>query len=376
MHIAIEIALHKHQMEKRLRESQEWFSTTLRSIGDAVIATDRNGLVTFMNQVAESLTGWKLEEALNKKLTEVFKIINRDTRQPVQNPVARVILEGKVVGLANHTKLIAKDGTEIPIDDSAAPIKDDRDDLVGVVLTFRDVTEREKAEEELRRHREHLEQLVAAGTLELRDLAHRLVNAQEQERARIGHALHDEIGQLLTCATYLIETAVRKPDKQILAEARSTIQEAISKIRDLSSMLSPRLLRSSGLLPALVSLAEDYERRTNIKVDFDHSDGLEEIPENLALTAYRIVQEALTNIARHAKTSEAKVQLLREPGKLRLEVIDNGIGFDRETVKHSAGLIGMRERALALDGELTIESNHGQGTRLVGEFPFSRTEKA
>ncbi len=148
LHIAIDMALYKHKMERKLKESEKWFATTLRSIGDAVITTDKNGLITFMNAVAEGLMGWKLEEVLNKKLSEIFNIINRDTRQPVENPVARVLLEGFVVGLANHTILIAKDGTEIPIDDSAAPIKDDKGNIIGVILVFRDITEREKSDRE------------------------------------------------------------------------------------------------------------------------------------------------------------------------------------------------------------------------------------
>ncbi len=148
LYIAIDMALYKHRMEKKLKESEKWFATTLRSIGDAVITTDKDGLITFVNPVAEELIGWKLEEVLNKKLSSIFNIINRDTRLPVENPVTRVLLEGFTVGLANHTILIARDGTEIPIDDSAAPIVDDTGDIIGVILVFRDITQREKSEQE------------------------------------------------------------------------------------------------------------------------------------------------------------------------------------------------------------------------------------
>ncbi len=148
LHIAIDMALYKHKMERKLKESEKWFATTLRSIGDAVITTDKNGLITFMNAVAEGLMGWKLEEVLDKKLSEIFNIINRDTRLPVENPVTRVLLEGFIVGLANHTILIAKNGTETPIDDSAAPIKDDKGNIIGIILVFRDITEREKSDQE------------------------------------------------------------------------------------------------------------------------------------------------------------------------------------------------------------------------------------
>jgi PAS domain S-box-containing protein len=147
LQITIEMALYKHQMERKLKESERLLATTLRSIGDAVITTDNNGLITFLNPAAERLLGWKLDEVVNQKLPDVFKIINRDSRQAVENPVVRVFREGMIVGLANHSLLIARDGKEIPIDDSGAPIRDDQGEMIGVVLVFRDVTEREWAEE-------------------------------------------------------------------------------------------------------------------------------------------------------------------------------------------------------------------------------------
>lgn len=188
LRITIDMALYKHQMERKLWESEKWLSTTLRSIGDAVIATDKHGLITFMNPVAEGLTGWKLKEVLNKKLTEVFNIINRDTRQPVENPVARVIHDGNIVGLANHTRLIARDGTEIPIDDSAAPIKDDSGNLIGVVLVFRDITEREKAEDALRHAKEEWEQTfhTVPDLLAILDHQHRIVRVNRPMADRLG----------------------------------------------------------------------------------------------------------------------------------------------------------------------------------------------
>jgi PAS domain S-box-containing protein len=129
-----------------LRESEEWLSITLRSVGDGVIATDAQGRITFMNPVAETLTGWFEADAKGRPAPEVFRILNEDTRTEVESPVERVIREGAIVGLANHTILVAKDGVERPIDDSGAPIQDDRGGLRGVVLVFRDVTERRNAE--------------------------------------------------------------------------------------------------------------------------------------------------------------------------------------------------------------------------------------
>lgn len=135
----------------RLREQREWLRTTLASIGDAVIATDREGRVAFLNPVAENLTGWRADAAVGQPLERVFPIINEYTRRPVENPVAKVLREGKIVGLANHTVLTARDGQEIPIDDSAAPIRTPEGAIAGVVMVFRDVSEARRAAE-IRHH--------------------------------------------------------------------------------------------------------------------------------------------------------------------------------------------------------------------------------
>jgi PAS domain S-box-containing protein len=130
----------------RLQQQREWLRVTLGSIGDGVITTDAEGRVTFLNPVAESLTGWKQEQAAGRLFTEVFHIVNEMTRQTVENPIARVIATGHIVGLANHTVLFARDGTERAIDDSAAPIRGSEGAVSGVVLVFRDVTERRRLE--------------------------------------------------------------------------------------------------------------------------------------------------------------------------------------------------------------------------------------
>jgi len=164
---SIEVALYKHNIERRLRESERWLATTLRSIGDAVITTSAKGRVLFMNPVAEALTGWKDKEALGKQLTEVFNIVSEKTHEVAENPVEKVIREGIVVDLKSHI-LIARDGREIPIDDSAAPIRDDKGKITGVVLVFYDVTERKRAEAELTKYRQQLEELVEERTTDLR----------------------------------------------------------------------------------------------------------------------------------------------------------------------------------------------------------------
>ncbi|HEY4739921.1 MAG TPA: CHASE3 domain-containing protein [Candidatus Acidoferrales bacterium] len=150
----------RKRAQAALTRSEMWLSTTLGSIGDAVIATDTNGAVNFMNSVAQSLTGWKQEQAWGKSMDLVFDIVNKETRRPVENPVKKVFREGKVVGLANHTILISKNGAEFDIEDSAAPIITRDGESLGVVLVFRDITEKKLAEEETKRQKELLQLIL------------------------------------------------------------------------------------------------------------------------------------------------------------------------------------------------------------------------
>lgn len=137
-----------------LIDEREQLFVTIRSVGDALITTDAIGKIDLMNMVAEKLTGWKNEDAKGKELTEVFSIVNEKSREVVKNPVSTVLAKGEIVGLANHTILISKDGTEYNISDSAAPIKDANKNVRGVVLVFRDITEEYKIQEESRRSEE------------------------------------------------------------------------------------------------------------------------------------------------------------------------------------------------------------------------------
>ncbi|MDS4069516.1 MAG: GAF domain-containing protein, partial [Candidatus Competibacter sp.] len=150
-----------YRAERRQREAQEEFRTTLYSIGDAVITTDRDCRVRQMNSVAEQLTGWPEAEARGKPLDDVFRIIHEETRVGVENPVRRVLREGTVVGLANHTLLIARDGTERPIADSGAPIRDESGAITGVVLVFRDQTEERAVDAEIRRNEARMRSLAS-----------------------------------------------------------------------------------------------------------------------------------------------------------------------------------------------------------------------
>src|SRR6266852_2604838 len=150
----------REKAQAALAKSEKCFSTTLASIGDAVIATDMNGGVTFMNSIAQSLTGWSQAEATGKSMDLVFDVVNREPPRPVENPVKKVFREGKVVGLAEHTLLLSKDGKECDIEDSAAPILTDTGQGFGVVLVFRDITQKKRAEEETKRQKELLQLIL------------------------------------------------------------------------------------------------------------------------------------------------------------------------------------------------------------------------
>jgi len=159
----------RKRAEEELRQQREWYRVTLSSIGDAVITTDTQGKVTFLNPVAEMMTGWKTAEAAGRPLENVFDIINEETREPAINPVAKVLREGTVVGLANHTALIAKDGTQTSIEDSAAPIRDASGNITGAVMVFHDVTERRRGEKALKEADKKKDEFLAMLAHELRN---------------------------------------------------------------------------------------------------------------------------------------------------------------------------------------------------------------
>ena len=170
---------------------------TLQSIGDAVIATDPRGIVASLNPVAAQLTGWPVEEAVGRPLEDVFRIRDERTRRPVPNPVDRALAEGRVVGLANHTVLVARDGTERPIDDSAAPIRDAGGALIGVVLVFRDVAERRRAERELERREQELSDFFEHATVGLHWLGPdgTILRVNQAELDLLGYEREEYVGR-------------------------------------------------------------------------------------------------------------------------------------------------------------------------------------
>jgi PAS domain S-box-containing protein len=386
-----ELLAAKAELERRsaeLAEQREFFRITLSSIGDAVITTDAEARVTFLNPVAEAMTGWKSEEAKGLPLEKVFNIINEQTRRPAPSPVGKVLSEGKVVGLANHTSLISRDGRETAVEDSAAPILDAAGKIAGVVMVFHDATEKRRAEAALRESHEILEKRVQERTAELnvaneslRELSGRLQQLRDEERKQIARELHDSVGQMLAALGMNIATVRAQSHKLDAAGARCVVENAglveqiSEEIRTLSHLLHPPLLEVAGLAWAVRWYADGFAERSKIKVTVDIPSEFPRLSEEVELAVFRLVQECLINIHRHSGSGTAKVSIREERHNLIVEIKDTGRGIppDREAEiragRSGVGFRGMRERLRQFGGNLDIQSLPS-GTRVSANIPL------
>jgi len=223
---------------------------------------------------------------------------------------------------------------------------------------------------------------VRTGRKQLQTLSRRQLEVQEEERRLLARELHDEIGQLLTGLKLTLDMVASEASdtgQSLLRESQDLVGELIGQVRELSLNLRPALLDDLGLLPALLWQFERYTAHMRVRVDFEHA-SLEGRPcrPEVETAAYRIVQEALTNVARHAEASEVQVRLWVEGGKLLLRIEDQGRGFEPTITldpEESSGLAGMYERAMLLGGRLRIESSPGAGTRIQAELPLGEPER-
>jgi signal transduction histidine kinase len=216
---------------------------------------------------------------------------------------------------------------------------------------------------------------------DLQDLSARLVSAQEQERRHIARELHDEIGQALTAIKVELALVQRSIEgvtgpTLVLQAARSITDGALHQVRDLSYLLHPPALDEFGLVSAVDSHIKAFSRRHELIADLSHQGMEVRLAPETETAAYRIVQEALNNVAKHAKASHCRVRMARHSDWLRIEIMDDGGGFDpavpRSGDGRGLGLIGMRERASHLHGSVTIDSAPGRGTRVIVELPVRR----
>jgi signal transduction histidine kinase len=205
----------------------------------------------------------------------------------------------------------------------------------------------------------------------MQSLSYRLISLQEEERRNISRELHDETGQSLTVLNLLLGKALRSPEtyQSDIKEAQQVVKEVLSQIRALSSNLHPGMLEDLGLMPTLEWYLNDFGKRTGIKVNFTHSELDQILPGDFNITIYRVIQEALTNIARYAEVKETTVSLTLEKQNLSICIEDKGKGFAVESQSQGVGLRGMRERVNALSGKLEINSTPGEGTLIRAELP-------
>jgi PAS domain S-box-containing protein len=300
----------------RVRESEGRLAITLRSIGDAVIATDEQGVVTMTNPIAEKLTGWPLDEAVGKPLEQVFRIVHEETRAVVESPVTKVLREGGIVGLANHTVLIRRDKHETAIEDSGAPILDDMGRTTGVVLVFRDATQERTAQNALRDADRRKDEFLAT-------LAHELRNPLAPILQAAGTAAHP------SAKPEQIRWSIGVIQRQVAHMAR-----LLDDLLDISRITRGRL----EVRPATVALRTIVDTAVEIAQPAINagkhqlSVELPTEPLELEVDSMRIAQvfgNLLTNAAKYTPP-EGKIRLTAERvnGLVLVRVIDNGIGLE------------------------------------------------
>jgi PAS domain S-box-containing protein len=345
--------------EKALRESEERYRELFENAKDAIYVHDLSGRYTSLNQAAEKLSGYTREEIIGKHFSNF--VAPRDLKHVRKNLCKKLDAEGET---NYEVDLITRDRRRVPIEIISRLIYENGQP-VGVQGTARDITERKRAQEALQIY------------------SRRLIEAQEAERQSLARELHDEIGQVLTAVRINLQTVqsscLNDASLPHVEESIVIVDEALGRIRDISLELRPSLLDDLGLASALRWYVDRYGQRTGIATEV--LCGFEEggrLPRDLETECFRIAQEALTNVARHAQATRVRVQLDEGLEHLLLTIADNGIGFDGEKLFQTAasaltlGLRGMRERVLAMNGRIEIDSAPGNGTKVRASFPLKR----
>lgn len=313
---------------RQASKARDVLATTLASIGDGVVMTDEHGAVVFLNPEAERLTGWTRADARGRPLSEVFAIVNETTRAEVESPALRAMREGLVVGLANHTILLARSGEERPIDDSAAPIRDPRGEVVGSVLVFRDVTARRREE----REREELRRDLAARVEELREADQR----KNQFLATLAHELRNPLAPIRNSVGVLQLDGSRSPEAAHAAEVIGRQVDHLSRLLDdlldvnrlgrgKLTLRKERVTLSSVLESALETARPALDAGRH-RVRFDASLDVELDADRIRLA--QVFANLLNNAAKYTDPGgSVDVTVSREADEVLVSVKDNGIGI-------------------------------------------------
>ena len=362
-----------------IQAERERLRVTLASIGDGVISTDVKGHVTFLNPVAERLTGWTNEDAIGVPIHRVFQIVNEETRETVQNPVEKVLERGAIIGLANHTILISKSGEEWPIDDSAAPIRDPGGQLQGVVLIFREISERRQAERELQETRKAAETANRAKSEFLANMSHEIrtpmaailgyselmVPHLQDDHCRNCVAIIKRNGQfLLDIINDILDLSRIEAGRLEIERTRFDLAEAVN---DVLSMMSVRAQEKN------IELKAEYVGRLPATIESD-AVRLRQILVNLIGNAIKFTEQGRVNVAVERLASA-------EPPKLRFTVSDTGIGISPElqsqlfqpfsqgdgSIRRRFGGTGLgltisKRLAVMLGGDISVKSQVGRGS--------------
>jgi signal transduction histidine kinase len=250
-----------------------------------------------------------------------------------------------------------------------APLRDKHGNIVKWFGSSIDIEDRKQAEKDLEE-----------ANRQLKTLSRRRVKVQEEERRHLARELHDEIGQALTAAKINLQSVIGNGGSGNLARLRETtaiLERLLGQVRQISLNLRPSMLDDLGLVPALRSLVDEQGRHASIQIHFSAKDIPENLDPEIQTTFFRIVQEAITNAVRHSSATRIDVDLGRENGNLRLQVHDNGTGFEVESVQartNRLGLLGIKERAVLLNGRARISSSPNKGTTVDVSLPLTLPE--
>ena len=346
-----------------LKRANAFADSIIETANVIFLQVDAAGLVRKVNAAAEEITGYTRAELEGTSWFEV--LVPRDRYPYVWEEFERLMREGVTAG-SFENPILTKQGEERQIMWRNTTLREG-DQIVGIISFGMDVTDRRRAEEQ----QKHLREAMQA-------LSRRLVSAQETERREIARELHDEAGQLLTGLKLLIESAdldggEASAASELKQDITSTVDELLASIRDLSMRLRPPMLDDLGLVPTLAWHVQHFAAHTGVRVRLDCDPNTKRrFGPDVEVAAYRLVQESLTNVARHAMTDTAEVELRTDRTKLQVRVSDSGCGFSPSEKLHgsSLGLLGMHERCLALGGRLSIDSSPGAGTTVAAELPF------